>query len=137
MKRIIFAWACLTILNAAQLKATETDSTAIIIHPDSDATPTAVEPEKSDKELITFIPDRQLELAVSSDNKTLYVELTGNHSEKLTWIIFQPKGEVISRIESQTNFNEIKVDTLNRGSYVLMVKDAKGRLLYHDFSLEK
>lgn len=137
MKRTIFIGACLVLIHAAQLKATETDSTATVIQPEFENTSTAVEPKTSDKEMITFIPDRNLNLAVSEDNKTLFVELSGGHTEKLSWIIFQPKGKVISRIESQNNFNEIEVDTLQSGNYILMIKDAEGRLLYQKFSLEK
>lgn len=137
MKRAIFIGACLVLINAAQLQATETDSTATVIQPETKVAPAVVEPKNSDKEMITFIPDRNLNLAVSEDSKTLFVNLSGDHTEKLSWILFQPKGEVISRIESQNNFNEIEVDTLHSGNYILMIKDAEGRLLYQKFSLEK
>jgi len=137
MKRTIFIGACLVLINAAQLKATETDSTGTVIQPETEVTTTSVKPKTSDKEIITFIPDRNLNLAVSEDKKTLFVDLSGDSTEKLSWIIFQPKGEVISRIDSQNNFNEIEVDTLNSGQYILMIKDAEGRLLYQKFSLEK
>lgn len=138
MKRTIFIWACLAIFNAAHLQATETDSLTTVSPSNEENTATTpVKSAKVDKEMIAFIPDRNLKLEISNDNKTLFVNLTGDTSEKLDWIIFQPKGAVVGRIESETNFDEIKVSTLDRGDYILMIKDTEGRLLYQPFAIDK
>ena len=51
----------------------------------------------------------------------------------LDWIIFEPGGDIVSRIKTDETIDEIKVSKLDKGNYVLMIKDAKGRLLYQPF----
>lgn len=78
------------------------------------------------------IPGKTLAIEVDIKRENLKVELSGA-DEKLDWIIFQPKGKVISRLSTSTKIDEIKIDSLDSGQYVLMVKDASGRTLFQVF----
>ena len=66
------------------------------------------------------------------EKNILNVNLTGT-AENLEWIIFQPKGKLISRISTTSKFDEIKIDNLTAGKYVLLIKDTSGRMLFRSF----
>jgi len=128
MRNTISLWACLAIF-CGQLMATEPNNTAST----TKNTETELTSEKnSEKEEVVFIPNRKLEVELISEIDLLRINLTGQ-SEQLDWIIFQPKGEVISRISTSTMIDEIKLNNLETGQYVLMIKDTKGRMLYKMF----
>jgi len=122
MKFHFFLWACLALFcqnavaNSTPTEAEKVEETA----------------KTSTKEFVELIPGRQLSLVVNTDNNTLNVNLTGD-AENLEWIIFQPKGELVSRISTKTKFDEIKIDNLKTGKYVLMIKDTSGRMLFRTF----
>jgi len=87
---------------------------------------------KDSKKVMEFMAGRKLEITVNNSNNKLLVNLTGAN-ETLDWVIFQPKGKVISRISTSTKIDEIKIDNLTSGKYVLMIKDASGRTIFQDF----
>ena len=78
------------------------------------------------------IPGRTLAVEVDRKRENLKVDLSGA-DEKLDWILFQPKGKVISRLSTSAKIDEIKIDNLESGQYVLMVKDGSGRTLFQVF----
>lgn len=93
------------------------------------------ETENNNKErtVVEVIPNTNLEVAISTDGLSLDVQLDGN-TGKLDWIIFQPKGDVISRIRTNSKIDKIKINTLKKGTYVLMVKDEGGRVIFSRFN---
>lgn len=120
MKRTVSVWACLVFCSVIHLTAG--------INP---STPEKAAVKKSTSE-ISLIPDRALEVEVLEERGLLHVNLTGENT-LLDWIIFQPKGEVVSRVSTRAKIDEIKISNLETGNYVLMVKDAEGRILYKKF----
>ena len=135
MKNSIFLWACLAILNATTLHATDTDSTSVNsnkgeLSPEKPNTETA----DSKKDLIVFIPNRTLDVEVIANKNILRVNLSGYDGEVLDWMIFKPKAKVKSRISTKDKIDEIKITNLESGEYVLMVKDMEGRILYQSFN---
>ena len=87
---------------------------------------------KSEKSVIESIPNRTLDVSMDALQKNLKVNLSGE-DEKLDWIIFQPKGEVISRLTTTSKIDKIMIDKLEKGTYVLMIKDHFGRILVRAF----
>ena len=88
--------------------------------------------DKNEKSVIERIPNRTLSVTIDSSQKNLKVNLTGEHA-KFDWIIFQPKGEVISRLTTTSKIDKIMIDKLEKGTYVLMIKDDSGRVLVTAF----
>lgn len=135
MKNSIFLWACLAIINATTVQATDTDSTAVANH--SDDTLHSVKPKTtpadSKKDLIEFIPNRTLNVQVMDNKDLLLIDLSGYNGEVLDWMIYKPKAKVKSRISTSAKIDEIKINKLEAGDYVLMVKDTQGRVLYQSF----
>jgi len=128
MRNTISLWACLVIF-CGQLMATEPNNAT----PNTKNKATELTTKtNSEKEAVVFIPHRKLDVELISSLDLLRINLTGQ-SEQLDWIIFQPKGEVISRISTSTKIDEIKLNNLELGQYVLMIKDKKGRMLYKMF----
>jgi len=121
MKRTVSVWACLVFCSVIHLSANS-------VNP---ATP-AKASEKNTTTEISLIPNRVLDVEVIEESGLLHVNLTGENT-LLDWIIFQPKGEVVSRISTQAHIDEIKISNLEHGNYVLMVKDGEGRILYKRF----
>lgn len=121
MKRTVSVWACLVLCSVIHLSASS-------VNP---ATP-AKASEKNTTTEISLIPNRILDIEVIEERGLLHVNLTGENT-LLDWIIFQPKGEVVSRISTQAHIDEIKISNLEHGDYVLMVKDGEGRILYKRF----
>ncbi len=121
MRNPFCIWACLVIIlssfNASASNIGNEETTS----------------KKSAKSTITFIPGKSLNVQVIEDKDLLLVNLEGDTAE-LDWIIFQPKGEVISRISTSAKIDEIKICNLDKGDYVLMLKDKEGRVLYSSFS---
>jgi len=121
MRKTISIWACFAlILSAFQLSANNAGNVETTL-------------KKETKSTLTFIPGKSLELQVINDKGLLLVDLKGE-STQLDWIIFQPKGEVISRISTTHKIDEIKICNLEKGDYILMLKDQEGRVLYSPFS---
>ena len=87
---------------------------------------------KSEKPVIESIPNRTLDVSIDAFQKNLKVNLSGE-DEKLDWIIFQPKGQVISRLTTTSKIDKIMIDKLEKGTYVLMIKDNSGRVLVRAF----
>ena len=129
MKNPIFIWACLALLNFTTLQATSTDS-IFIAAKDKVKSTTEVKPELK---TVNFIPNQALNIKLSQDQKYLVIDLKKESNEMLDWIIFEPGGDIVSRIKTDETIDEIKVSKLDKGNYVLMIKDAKGRLLYQPF----
>lgn len=114
-------WACLVIiLSTFQLSANNIGNEEETL-------------KESAKSTITFIPGKSLNVQVIDDKGLLLVDLEGEVAE-LDWIIFQPKGAVISRISTSAKIDEIKICNLPKGDYVLMLKDKEGRVLYSPFA---
>ncbi len=86
-----------------------------------------------ERTVLEVIPDTNLEVAISTDGLSLDVQLEGN-TGMLDWIIFQPKGELISRISTKSKIDKIKIHTLKKGTYVLMVRDEGGRVIATRFN---
>ena len=126
MRLLIHVWACLAFAGISSAYATETltkeGDNKTVINKEEKAVMTAVE----------VIPDMTLRVAMDSSGCNLNVDLSGNN-EELTWIIFQPKGRVISRLTTTSKINEIRINNLEKGHYVLMVKDQNGRMLFQTF----
>ena len=136
MKRSTFVWACFALLNfttnLTTLQATPTDSIFIegkgkVEKVDSKTT------VKSELKTVSFIPNQSLSVKLSQDQKYLVVDLETESAEMLDWIIFETGGDIVSRIKTPQNIDEIKVSKLEKGNYVLMIKDQDGRLLYQPF----
>ena len=136
MKRSTFVWACFALLNfttnLTTLQATPTDSIFIegkgkVEKVDSKTT------VKSELKTVSFIPNQSLSVKLSQDQKYLVVDLETESAEMLDWIIFETGGDIVSRIKTPQNIDEIKVSKLEKGNYVLMIKDQVGRLLYQPF----
>ena len=72
-------------------------------------------------------------MKLAQDQKTLVINLKSKTNEMLDWIIFEPGGEIVSRIKTDKSIDEIKLSNFVEGEYVLMIKDAEGRLLYQPF----
>ncbi len=128
MKIHFFVWACLAFFcqTAASANSNPTESDRIEFNKDSKASSSAT------KEIVELIPGRELSVKVNVEKNILNVNLTGT-SENLEWIIFQPKGKLISRISTTSKFDEIKIDNLTAGKYVLLIKDTSGRMLFRSF----
>ncbi len=128
MKIHFSIWACLALilLNSTLLISSTT--------PESAAIESADGAKKDAKELVELLPGRQLLLTVNDNNQTLDVKLSGA-AENLEWVIFQPKGEVISRISTSSKIDEIKINNLAAGRYVLMIRDQQNRTLFKAFEL--
>jgi len=128
MKIHFSIWACLAffLLNSTALFSNTTPGPA---HNDRVTVTT-----NANKELVEILPGRQLVLSVNDKNQTLEVKLSGK-AENLEWVIFQPKGEFISRISTSSIIDEIKVDNLAAGQYVLMIRDEQNRTLFRSFEL--
>ncbi len=135
MKNSIFLWACLAIINATTLQATDTDSTAVANHSDDTLHSVNLEtpPVDSKKSLIVLIPNRTLNVQILEDKDLLLIDLSGYNGEVLDWMIYKPKAKVKSRISTSAKIDEIKINKLTAGDYVLMVKDAQGRVLFQSF----
>ena len=136
MKRSTFVWACFALINfttnLTTLQATPTDSIFIegkgkVEKVDSKTT------VKSELKTVSFIPNQSLSIKLSQDQKYLVVDLETESAEMLDWIIFETGGDIVSRIKTPQNIDEIKVSKLEKGNYVLMIKDQDGRLLYQPF----
>jgi len=136
MKRTISVMACLAIVATSPLVATDVDTTSTNDHSlfsDVESSTPANKPAE-EKAHIYKIPDAKLILESDLANEVLKVSLDGVVTNKLDWVIFQPKGETISRISTDSLINEIKIDNLASGEYVLMIKDSEGRALFQSFS---
>lgn len=121
MNKVLYTLACLSLLTIQAIAN---------VNPAVAGTPATSEEEKS--KIIELIPDSQLNISSMDNPDILKIDLQGD-VEQLTWIIFQPKGAVISRLETKTKIDEIKISTLKKGNYVLMVKDSEGRILHTPF----
>lgn len=127
MKKLFFIWACL-VLCLTQLVANNTNPISKAV----EASTPSKEVKSKAKEKLAFIPNRSLNVEVLPQKDLLRINLSGP-SAQLDWIIFQPKGEVKSRISTSAKIDEIKIGNLEAGRYVLMIKDAEGRVLYKAF----
>ena len=134
MKNFIFLWACLAIINATTLQATDTDSTSVITHSSKLESEKPTTETESKAELVVFIPNRTLELQLVPDKDLLLVNLSGYDGEVLDWMIFKPKAEVKSRISTTDLIDEIKINKLDPGKYIIMIKDQQGRILHQSFT---
>lgn len=136
MKRTISVLACLTLMYTSQLAATDSTSTTILVEKTNTTKPdgNSASPRNSEKDEIKIIPDVSLNLSLDNKKSVLKVELSGSTDEYYEWVIFQNKGKVISRHTTSSKINEIKIDTLQQGKYVLMLKDDRGRALFKTFS---
>ena len=121
MKKVLYTWACLGLFTTQ----------AIAYNPTNAGTP--AEKTEATKNLVELIPDSQLSVS-SDDNPDLLKIVLKGDVDNLTWIIFQPKGKVISRLETSEKIDEIKIANLEKGDYILMLKDNEGRMLYSPFS---
>lgn len=132
MKRSTFVWACFALLNFTTLQANTVDS----IFTSEKGMVDKVEAKseaKSELKTVSFIPNQVLTVKLSQDQKYLVVDLKKESKEMLDWIIYEPGGAIVSRIKTHENIDEIKVSKLEKGAYVLMIKDQDGRLLYQPF----
>lgn len=127
MRNAISIWACLALL-CTNVIANSTEPSA------KNLRPTDIETAKKDKKVIAHMADRSLQLRVNSSAEKLMVSLSGSE-EELDWVIFKPKGEVISRISTSSKIDEIEIANLDAGKYVLMIRDSKNRTLFKAFSL--
>jgi len=94
---------------------------------------TTKKPKSAERTILEVIPNVQLDLTYSKRFEVLTVELDGLIETPLEWVIFQPKGPVISKISTISKINEIDISRLAPGSYVLMLKDASGRAIFKKF----
>ncbi len=119
MRNSFSIWACLFIfsLNLSAFNEREPEKTQVS------------NPENL--EILETIPDRTLEIEVQRE--FLQIQLSG-HPQSLHWILYHPKGKVISRISTESNIDAIDISTLEKGNYVLMIKDDKGRILHKTFT---
>ena len=133
MKRSIFILASLTILNLTLLKANTIDN---IFPSKKEVIKSSVtEAEmKSTLETLSLIPNQELAIKLAEDHKTLVIDLKSQTTEILDWIIYKTGGEIVSRIKTDKSIDEIKVTKLDKGDYVLMIKDAEGRILHQPFT---
>ena len=121
MRNSFSLWACLAlILSGFQVSANNIGNEETTL-------------KKSSLSTITFIPNKSLEVRMSDDNELLIIDLQGEVTQ-LDWMIFQPKGDVISSITTKAKIDEIKICNLAKGDYVLMLKDKEGRVLYSPFT---
>ena len=140
MKRTTSFVACLTLIVSSHLAAIS--SIPMINHIDSNSIAETKEPtvdSKNDvlaKEKLLTIPHLKLSIEVDDKNEILKVQMNGKPSEYLQWTLFQPSSAIISRHTTTSRINEILISTLEKGDYVLMVKDEKGRALFHKFIKE-
>ena len=133
MKRTIFIGACLVLFNLTSLKATTLDS--IYTATEGTVNPKSVTTKLPTKKLeaVKLIPYYSLNVELSKDEKFLVVNLDMETPELLDWIIMEKGGELVSRVKTAQSIDEIKVSKLTKGEYVLMIKDAEGRMLYDTF----
>ena len=131
MRHLINFFACLVIFSSSLL-ATEPTTSVISSEEESTFSTPRKATFKKERSFVTAIPGKTLAVELNQNKGLLEVKLTGS-AEQLDWILFQPKGEVISRISTSTKIDEIKIENLDKGSYMLMVKDKKGRVLYRAF----
>lgn len=136
MKRTISTLACLTLLCSSHLVAKTALST--ITTEGFAAGIESVTPETKDpvveKEILLTIPSVSLNVIMDQENEVLKVSLKGEVAKNLDWVIFKPKGEVISRHSTTSKINEIKINTLEKGTFVLMIRDSEGRALFRTFT---
>jgi len=131
MKRTISVLACLAVFCTSQLVAKSTVATT---QPNDLDTLTKLDAkEPAEKAVLLLIPSADLTLEKDEKQGVLKVSLDRMDTENLQWVIFQPKGEVISRLSTPSNINEIKIDALEKGDYVLMIKDDQGRAIFRTF----
>lgn len=135
MKRTISTLACLALLCTSPLVAKTAIATTAATGFDSLSN--AITPETKnpapEKEVLHTIPSVSLEVVMDSEHEVLKVSLEGEVLKNLDWVIFQPKGDIISRHSTSSKINEIKINTLEKGTYVLMIKDSEGRALFRSF----
>ena len=129
MKRSIFIWASLALFNLTSLQAIPSDSIFTSLE-DKVKSSAELKPEIK---TVSFIPNQALSVKLAQDQKTLVINLKSKTNEMLDWIIFEPGGEIVSRIKTDKSIDEIKLSNFVEGEYVLMIKDAEGRLLYQPF----
>ena len=132
MKRTIFIGACLVLFNLTSLKAVTLDSTYTATEGTVNPKPVTNKPTKK-LEAVKLIPYHSLNVELSKDEKFLVVNLDMETPELLDWIIMEKGGELVSRVKTAQSIDEIKVSKLTKGEYVLMIKDAEGRMLYDTF----
>lgn len=125
-------WACLVLFAVNTVKANTVTGISSGVNENEKSTEKAA--KSTSKEEVKIIPNRVLEISLNKKNKTLAVDLSGK-AENLEWVIFQPKGKVISRISTSSRIDKIKVDNLTAGKYVLMIKDSENRRLFKAFEL--
>lgn len=130
MKLQLVMWACLAMLQISPLQATETDSltSTSIDTPDS-----FIETPPTKKAVIRLIPELDINLQVLHNNELMLVNLSRALDGEVEWMIFQPNAGVVSRITTDSKIDEIKLDNLPQGDYVLRVKDNQGRLCFKSF----
>jgi len=128
MRILISVWACLALffVNNSEAATSIEKITSSVVVSEGD------EKSKTEVKVMEFMTGRKLQLILNPSSKKLLVNLSGA-DEKLEWIIFQPKGKVISRISTSSKIDEIEIDNLETGKYVLMIKDASGRTLFQAF----
>ncbi len=132
MKRTIFIGACLVLFNLTSLKAVTLDSTYTTT--EGTINPKSVTNKPTKKlEAVKLIPYYSLNVELSKDEKFLVVNLDMEKAELLDWIIMEKGGELVTRVKTAQSIDEIKVSKLTKGEYVLMIKDAEGRMLYDTF----
>ncbi len=108
--------AIATLMSISQLFATATDN-----NPGKDA------------KVIKRIPDCTLQITVDQEKDLLKVKLTGVANQLLNWYIFQPKEKASNHISTSSKIDEIKIESLKAGQYILMIKDEKGQALFRSF----
>jgi len=128
MRLSISILVCVVMMSASNINAAANNSN----EPTGVIETLSTNKTKDSKKVMEFMAGRKLEITVNNSNNKLLVNLTGAN-ETLDWVIFQPKGKVISRISTSTKIDEIKIDNLTSGKYVLMIKDAYGRTIFQAF----
>ncbi len=139
MKRTISVMACLAVFCTSQLVAlsvatiTTKDLGTLANSIDAIEDSLALIDPAEKKDVLLLIPSVELVLEKDETKGILKVSLKGEQTQNLEWVIFKPKGEVISRLSTQSKINEIKISNLEGGDYVLMIKDEEGRALFRNF----
>lgn len=119
MRNTFSIWACLVLFCVSLSAADDKKSEKAKIS------------KTANKEVLAMIPGRTLEVEV--EKGLLQIDLSGEE-QLMDWILFQPKGEVISRISTVSNIDAIDISKLEKGTYVLMIKDSEGRILHSTFN---
>ena len=139
MKRTISVMACLAVFCTSQLVAlsvatiTTKDLGTLANSIDAIEDSLVVIDPAEKKDVLLLIPSVELVLEKDETKGILKVSLKGEQTQNLEWVIFKPKGEVISRLSTNSKINEIKISNLEGGDYVLMIKDEEGRALFRNF----